>query len=495
MKLNAIIQDIGAVETRGTLDIDITAITSDSREVVPGSLFFAVRGFASDGHRYIPQALEKGAAAVVCEEIPGHAQDDGSAMGGTERPSATFIKVTDSRHAVALAADAFYGHPSRQLTLVGITGTNGKTTTVTLLYRLFKALGHPSGLLSTIANYVDDKRLETANTTADPITINRLLAEMVEAGCGYCFMEVSSIGVEQERVAGLHFAAGIFSNLTHDHLDYHKTFAEYLRCKKLFFDNLPKTAFAIINVDDKNGPVMVQNTAAKVVTYACKRPANHTARILEQGFEGMLLRIDGKETWSRLVGAHNAYNLLAIYTTAVCLGTEPEEVLVSLSNLQSAPGRLETVRGPRDLAVVIDYAHTPDALENVLTTLRDVAPERQLICLFGCGGDRDKTKRPEMAQVAERLADRLVVTSDNARTEDPEAILADIRTGLSTVGLAKSIFITDRREAIRTAILTAPESATILLAGKGHEDYQIIGHEKLHFDEKEIVTETFKLIL
>ncbi|MBR6858059.1 MAG: UDP-N-acetylmuramoyl-L-alanyl-D-glutamate--2,6-diaminopimelate ligase [Bacteroidales bacterium] len=495
MKLNAIIQDIGAVETRGTLDIDITAITSDSREVVPGSLFFAVRGFASDGHRYIPQALEKGAAAVVCEEIPGHAQDDGSAMGGTEQPSATFIKVTDSRHAVALAADAFYGHPSRQLTLVGITGTNGKTTTVTLLYRLFKALGHPSGLLSTIANYVDDKRLETANTTADPITINRLLAEMVEAGCGYCFMEVSSIGVEQERVAGLHFAAGIFSNLTHDHLDYHKTFAEYLRCKKLFFDNLPKTAFAIINVDDKNGPVMVQNTAAKVVTYACKRPADHTARILEQGFEGMLLRIDGKETWSRLVGAHNAYNLLAIYTTAVCLGTEPEEVLVALSNLQSAPGRLETVRGPRDLAVVIDYAHTPDALENVLTTLRDVAPERQLICLFGCGGDRDKTKRPEMAQVAERLADRLVVTSDNARTEDPEAILADIRTGLSTVGLAKSIFITDRREAIRTAILTAPESATILLAGKGHEDYQIIGHEKLHFDEKEIVTETFKLIL
>ena len=342
---------------------------------------------------------------------------------------------------------------------------------------------------------MDDRRLETANTTADPITINRLLAEMVDAGCGYCFMEVSSIGVEQERVAGLHFAAGIFSNLTHDHLDYHKTFAEYLRCKKLFFDNLPKTAYAIINVDDKNGPVMVQNTAAKVVTYACKRPADHTARILEQSFEGMLLRIDGKETWSRLVGAHNAYNLLAIYTTAVCLGTDPDEVLVALSNLRSAPGRLENLRGPRDLAVVIDYAHTPDALENVLDTLREVAPERQLICLFGCGGDRDKTKRPEMAQVAERLADRLVVTSDNCRTENPEAILADIRAGLTTDGLAKSIFITDRREAIRTAILTAPESATILLAGKGHEDYQIIGHEKLHFDEKEIVTETFKLIL
>ena len=484
MKLNELIQDIGAVEVRGSLDIDITAITSDSREVTPGALFVAVRGFASDGHRYIAQAIGKGAAAVVCEEIPDQVRDD-----------VTFVRVSNSRHAVALAADAFYGHPSRKLTLVGITGTNGKTTTVTLLYRLFKALGHPCGLLSTIANYVDDKRLETANTTADPITINRLLAEMVDAGCGYCFMEVSSIGVEQERVAGLTFAAGIFSNLTHDHLDYHKTFAEYLRCKKLFFDNLPRSARAIINVDDKNGPVMVQNTAAKVVTYACKRPADHTARILEQSFEGMLLRIDGKETWCRLVGAHNAYNLLAIYTTAVCLGIDPDEVLVALSGLQSAPGRLENLHGPRDLAVIIDYAHTPDALENVLGTLRDVAPERQLICLFGCGGDRDKTKRPEMAQVAERLADRLVVTSDNARTEDPEAILADIRAGLTTDGLAKSIFITDRREAIRTAILTAPESATILLAGKGHEDYQIIGHEKRHFDEKEIVTETFKLIL
>ncbi len=270
---------------------------------------------------------------------------------------------------------------------MGITGTNGKTTTVTLLYRLFKALGHPCGLLSTIANYVDDRRLETANTTADPITINRLLAEMVDAGCGYCFMEVSSIGVEQERVAGLRFAAGIFSNLTHDHLDYHKTFAEYLRCKKLFFDNLPKSAYAIINVDDKNGPVMVQNTAAKVVTYACKRPADHTARILEQSFEGMLLRIDGKETWSRLIGAHNAYNLLAIYTTAVCLGTDPDEVLVALSGLQSAPGRLENLRGPRDLAVVIDYAHTPDALENVRRRPRqDQAPRD--------GAGRGPARRP-----------------------------------------------------------------------------------------------------
>ena len=361
MKLKDIIRNIDPVEVLGSLDTEITAITCDSREVTPGALFIAVKGFASDGHKYIPSALEKGAVAVICEEIPGHpstgsgtAGNDGNVMAGPDRPSVTIVKVANSRHAVAMAADAFYGHPSGKLSLVGITGTNGKTTTVTLLYRLFKAMGHPSGLLSTIANYVDDKRLETANTTADPITINRLLAEMVDAGCSYCFMEVSSIGVEQERVAGLEFAAGIFSNLTHDHLDYHKTFAEYLRCKKLFFDNLPKEAYAIINVDDKNGPVMVQNTAAKVVTYACKRLADHTARILEQSFEGMLLKIDGKETWTRLVGAHNAYNLLAIYTTAVCLGAPVDEVLVALSNLASAPGRLENIRGPRDLAVIID---------------------------------------------------------------------------------------------------------------------------------------------
>ena len=508
MKLKDILRNIDPVEVTGSLDTEITAITCDSREVVPGALFIAVKGFASDGHKYIPSALEKGAVAVIFEGAlppilprgsrpisPSDTASAGPSDDGPGTSGTTWVKVANSRHAVAMAADAFYGHPSGKLSLVGITGTNGKTTTVTLLYRLFKAMGHPAGLLSTIANYVDDKRLETANTTADPITINRLLAQMVDAGCSYCFMEVSSIGVEQERVAGLEFAAGIFSNLTHDHLDYHKTFAEYLRCKKLFFDNLPKTAFAIINADDKNGPVMVQNTAAKVVTYACRRLADHTARILEQSFEGMLLRIDGKETWTRLVGAHNAYNLLAVYTTAVCLGAPVDEVLVALSGLASAPGRLENLRGPRDLAVIIDYAHTPDALENVLTTLRNIAPERQLICCFGCGGDRDKTKRPEMAQVAARLADRLVVTSDNCRTEDPEAIIRDIRAGLDWEGAAKSLFITDRREAIRTAILTAPEGAVILLAGKGHEDYQIIGHEKTHFSEKEIVNETFKLML
>ena len=359
---------------------------------------------------------------------------------------------------------------------------------------MFRNLGYSCGLLSTIANYVGDERLETENTTVDPITLNSLLARMVEKGCSYCFMEVSSIGVEQDRVTGLDFALGIFSNLTHDHLDYHKTFAEYLRCKKLFFDRLPKGAIALVNSDDRHGSVMVQNTKAQVVTYSVQGLADHTARILEQNFDGMLLKIDGVDTWCRLIGRHNAYNLLAIYSAAVCLGQDTTETLVALSNLESAPGRLENLRGPKGLSVVIDYAHTPDALENVLTTLRAIAPERTLICLFGCGGDRDRTKRPEMAQVAQKLADRLIVTSDNPRTEVPEAIIKDITAGLDAKGLAKALVITDRREALRTAILTAPENATLLVAGKGHETYQVIGHTKYPFDEKEIVNETFQLI-
>ena len=466
MKLKDIIQQTGAVILHGTPDTEISAITSDSRKAGNGSLFLAVKGVDRDGHDYIDAALAAGATAVV---------------------SATRLDL-------ALCADNFYGHPSRDLTLVGITGTNGKTTTVTLLYHLFRKLGYECGLLSTIANYVGDKRMETANTTSDPITINSLLAEMVAAGCEYCFMEVSSIGMEQERVAGLKFKAGIFSNLTHDHLDYHKTFAEYLRCKKLFFDSLPADAWAIINIDDKNGPVMVQNTAAKVITYSCKRIADRTCRILEESFEGMLLKLDGTETWTRLIGEHNAYNILAIYATALALGADRDETLVALSTLESAPGRLENHRGPRGLSAVIDYAHTPDAMENVLKTLREIAPERQLICLFGCGGDRDKTKRPEMAAVAEKFADRIIVTSDNSRTERTEDILEDIRAGFTPKGLARALFIADRREAIRTAILTAQENATILLAGKGHETYQILGKEHFHFDEREVIDEVFKMI-
>lgn len=486
MRLDKITEDCGICARYGEGNPEITAICSDSRKVVPGALFIAVKGFANDGHKYIGTAVEKGAAAVVYEDY---------AAVESRKEGIIYIQVSSSRHALAMIADAFYGHPSQKLTLVGITGTNGKTTTVTLLHRLFTGLGYHCGLLSTIANYIGEKKSETANTTADPITINSLLASMADQGCEYCFMEVSSIGMEQERVTGLKFKAGIFSNLTHDHLDYHKTFAEYLRCKKLFFDSLPADAVAITNTDDRNGMVMVQNTKAKVVTYSCRSIADHTCRIIEESFDGMLLKIDGKETWCRLIGQHNAYNILAIYTTAVTLGADPQEVLVGISNLASAPGRLETVRGPGDLSVVIDYAHTPDALENVLKTLRDIAPRRPLICVFGCGGDRDRTKRPEMAEVAGRLSDRIIVTSDNSRTEKTSDIISDIRKGLDAAAMAKSLFIEDREQAIRTAIMTAAPGSTILLAGKGHETYQIIGTEKRHFDEKEIVSDALKNIV
>ena len=354
-----------------------------------------------------------------------------------------------------------------------------------------RGLGYECGMLSTIANYVGSERLETANTTSDPVTINTLLARMVEAGCAYCFMEVSSIGVEQERITGLEFAVGIFSNLTHDHLDYHKTFAEYLRCKKLFFDRLGSEATAIINIDDKHGEVMLQNCAAKPVRYSCKRIADHSCRIMEQGHEGMLLRIDGAEVWTRLIGAHNAYNLTAAYCTALALGVDKEEALVGLSRLESAPGRLETIYGPRGLCAVIDYAHTPDALDNVLGTLREVSCGRTLVCLFGCGGDRDSSKRPEMAAVAQKWADRIFVTSDNSRSERTEDIMDDIRKGFSREGLAKTVFIADRKEAIRAALQLSPDGSIVLLAGKGHETYQIIGAQKTHFDEKEIVKEIF----
>ena len=487
MRLDRIIRNTGGIFTAGDSAAEIDSICCDSRKVTRGSLFVAVKGFAADGHEYISRAIGKGARAVVYEDQElTDFQTSAMALEGI-----ALIKVESSRKALAIMAANFYDNPSEKLTLVGITGTNGKTTTVTLLYRMFMALGYNCGLLSTIANYVGTKGTEAVNTTSDPITINSLLSEMVDAGCEYCFMEVSSIGVEQDRIAGLRFKAGIFSNLTHDHLDYHKTFAEYLRCKKLFFDTLPSDSYAITNIDDRNGMVMLQNIKAQVVTYSCRSIADHTCRVMEQSFEGMLVKIDGREAWSRLIGMHNAYNLLAIYTTAVTLGTDPEEVLTAMSTLLPAPGRLENIRGPRDISVIIDYAHTPDALENVLSTLREIAPERQLICLFGCGGDRDKTKRPEMGKIAQKMADRIIVTSDNSRSESTADIMADIKEGMDVSGRAKSLFIEDREQAIRTAIMIADQGATILLAGKGHETYQITGTEKKHFDEREIVTEIF----
>ncbi len=487
MRLDKVIRNTGGTFTAGSGAAEIDAICSDSRKVTRGSLFVAVKGFAADGHEYISRAIGMGARAVVYED---------QEMTDFQTASITLdgvalIKVGSSRKALAIIAANFYDNPSEKLTLVGITGTNGKTTTVTLLHRMFMAMGYNCGLLSTIANYVGTRGTEAVNTTSDPITINSLMNEMVNAGCEYCFMEVSSIGVEQDRVAGLKFKAGIFSNLTHDHLDYHKTFAEYLRCKKCFFDDLPADAYAITNIDDRNGMVMMQNTKAEVVTYSCRSIADHTCRVMEQSFDGMLVKIDGREAWSRLIGMHNAYNLLAIYSTAVTLGADPDEVLTALSTLAPAPGRLENIKGPRDISVIIDYAHTPDALENTLKTLREIAPERQLICLFGCGGDRDRTKRPEMGRIAQKLADRIIVTSDNSRTEKTSDILAEIKEGMDTGGKARSLFIEDREQAIRTAVMIADQGATILLAGKGHETYQITGTEKKHFDEKEIVNNIF----
>ena len=438
-RLEDIIKDCGAVSVSGDRSVAINSVTCDSRKAGPGCMFIAVKGFSSDGHRYIGDAVAAGAAAIVYEDSEAAAPFIGAAG------APAFVKVSSSRHAEAVIASNFYGKPSEKLTLVGITGTNGKTTTVTLLYRMFTAMGYSCGLLSTIANYVGTKRYEAVNTTSDPITINSLL----------------------------------------------ETFAEYLRCKKLFFDNLPEDAYAITNIDDRNGMVMVQNTKAHVVTYSCRSMADHTARVMEESFEGMMLKVDGRETWTNLIGMHNAYNILAVYTTAIVLGAGQEEALVAISSLRSAPGRLENLRGPRGISVVIDYAHTPDALENVLKTLREIAPERTLICLFGCGGDRDSTKRPEMGKIAGQMADRIIVTSDNSRTEDTRMIMDEIMEGMDSAGKSRSLLIEDREQAIRTAIMTAPDNSTILLAGKGHEDYQIIGTEKRHFDEKEIVEATF----
>ena len=491
MRLDRIIRNCDAEITYGSCHVEVDAVCCDSRQVKAGAMFIAVKGFSSDGHEYISMAISKGARVIVYEDSEAVRKQS---IHKDEAEGVVFVKVGSARRAMGIMASNFYNNPSEKLTLIGITGTNGKTTTVTLMHRMFMSMGYNCGLLSTIANYVGNKGTEAINTTSDPITMNSMMDQMVKAGCEYCFMEVSSIGVEQERIAGLKFKAAIFSNLTHDHLDYHKTFSEYIRCKKMFFDNLDVEATAIINTDDKNGQVMVQNTKAKVVTYSCRSMADHTCRVMEQSFEGMLLKIDGKEAWTGLIGQHNAYNLLALYSTAVELGADPEEVLVAMSTLRPAPGRLENMKGPKDISVIIDYAHTPDALENVLKTLREIAPDRELICLFGCGGDRDKTKRPEMGLIAQKMADRIIVTSDNSRTEKTSDIMADIKTGMDISGRAKSLFIEDREEAIRTAIMLATPGATVLLAGKGHETYQIIGTEKRHFDEKEIVEEIFKTI-
>lgn len=457
-------------------------LTCDSRNVRPGDCFFAIRGTQSDGHDYIPMAVEKGAAAVVCEQLPAEPAEE-----------VVYVVVPDSAGAMADLAAAFYGFPSRELKLVGITGTNGKTTTVTLLYDLVRALGYRAGLISTVVYKVDGREIEATHTTPDPIRLNAMMREMADAGCEFCFMECSSHAIVQERIRGLDFAGGIFSNITHDHLDYHKTFAEYIRAKKRFFDGLPKGAFALTNADDRNGMVMVQNTAAAVSTYSLRGMADFRCKIIEMHVDGMLLRIDGQELWTGLLGRFNAYNLVAVYGAAVLLGLDRGEVLRVLSTLHPVSGRFEIVRAANGTVAVVDYAHTPDALENVLRTIEEIrTPAQQLIVVCGCGGDRDRTKRPEMAAIAVKYASMAIFTSDNPRHESPEAILDEMVAGLQPG--TRYVRITDRAEAIRTAVLLSRPGDILLVAGKGHETYQILGDVKHHFDDREEVRKAFELL-
>ena len=479
MKLSKLLNNIKVITILRNRETEVKSICFDSREVKDGSLFVALKGETSDGHDFIGKAVESGAIAIVCEVLPSNSL------------SAIIIQVDDSHKTLGFLASNYYNNPSDKLRLVGITGTNGKTTTVTLLYQLFTKLGYKCGLLSTIANYVFERRLGSTHTTPDPIEINSLLSEMVDTGCEYCFMEVSSHSLDQNRVCGLNFTGAIFSNITHDHLDYHKTFQEYIRVKKSFFDNLPPSAFALTNIDDKNGLVMLQNTVAKKHRYSCHAPADFNCKIIEKGLDGMLIKIDNREVWTKFIGVHNAYNLLAVYSTAILLGADKEEVLVQLSSLSSVSGRLEYLKGFNELTAVVDYAHTPDALENVLKTLKDCAGDSEIVTLFGCGGNRDKTKRPEMAQIAAKYSDKVVVTSDNPRFEEPEAIIEDIKAGFTAKESARTLFITDRREAIKAAILMSKDGSIILVAGKGHEDYQDIKGVKHHFDDKEVILEVF----
>ena len=483
MKLIDIIKETGVTDS-ATADkfrnIDIEDVCTDSRKCRHGSLFIAVKGAAADGHKYICNAIDNGAKVILYENeenIEEYRRDD-----------ILFIPVKDGRTAEAIAAKNFYGDPTSCIKLVGVTGTNGKTSIATLLYRLLGNLGYECGLISTIANYVGKRRYETINTTPGPIELNRLLAEMVECGCEYCFMEVSSHALDQKRTEGLKFAGAIFTNLTHDHLDYHKTFANYLAAKKKLFDNLDIDAFALINEDDKNGSVMLQNCKARRYGYSCRNAADFKCRIIEKNIDGTLLNINGKEIWCRFIGLHNAYNITAVYGAAVLLGMKEEEVAVEVSRLTAVSGRLEYFKGSNDIIAAVDYAHTPDALENVLKTLKDLNPAGDLICVFGCGGNRDKTKRPEMGAIA----DKVVVTSDNPRFEDPLAIINDIKEGMDIKARCKSSFIPDRQEAVRVAILNAKPGSIILVAGKGHEDYQIVNGVKHHLDDKELIKSAFE---
>lgn len=482
-RLSEILRQTPVREVLGDGERPVGGLTYDSRAVKPGDCFFAVRGTQADGHAFIPAAVAAGAAAVVCEQLPAD-----------PAPGVTYVVVPDSAGAMADLAAAFYDYPSRELKLVGITGTNGKTTTATLLYDLVRALGYKAGLISTVVYRIEGREVEATHTTPDSIRLNALMREMADAGCEFCFMECSSHAIVQERTRGLSFAGGIFSNITHDHLDYHKTFAEYIRAKKRFFDMLPAGSFALTNLDDRNGRVMVQNTAAAVHTYSLCGMADFRCRIVETHLDGMLLRIDGQEVWVGLLGRFNAYNLLAVYGTAVLLGLDRGEVLRVLSTLRPVSGRFEIVRAANGTTAVVDYAHTPDALENVLRTIEEIrTPQQQLLVVCGCGGDRDRTKRPEMAQIAVQYASTAIFTSDNPRHESPEAILDEMVAGLDPG--TRYLRIADRAEAIRTAVMLSHPGDVILVAGKGHETYQIIGDVKHHFDDREEVRRAFETLL
>lgn len=476
-----LLKNVKVIGINGNPDVEINGMELDSRQVKPGGLFFAVKGTVTDGHKFIPKALENGAVAVVCQDLPE-----------TMPEGVTFVKLENTEHAVGQIATDFYGDPTSKMKLVGVTGTNGKTTIATVLYNMFRRLGFKAGLLSTVCNYVDGQPIPTEHTTPDPITLNRLLAQMVEAGCQYAFMEVSSHAVAQNRIGGLRFAGGIFTNLTRDHLDYHKTFENYRDAKKAFFDNLPKDAFAITNADDKNGMVMVQNTKANVKTYSVKQMADFKAKIIECHFEGMYLEINGREVGVQFIGKFNVSNLLAVYGAAVMLGQQPEDVLVAMSEMKSVNGRFEAITAPKGFTAIVDYAHTPDALENVLNAIHDVLEGKgQVITVCGAGGNRDKGKRPIMAQEAVRQSNRVIITSDNPRFEEPQDIINDMLAGLDEEQRKKVFSIVDRREAIRLACDIAQKGDVVLIAGKGHEDYQEIKGVKHHFDDKEEVRKCF----
>ena len=484
MKLKDLLTKIKPVEIIGNADIDITGINIDSRKIESGHLFVAMRGTQVDGHQFIPKAIEKGAAAVLCEEIAEPVE------------GVTYIKVADCEDSVGPVATTFYGDPTSKLKLVGVTGTNGNTTIATLLYNMFRKMGHKCGLLSTVCNYVDDEAYPTDHTTPDPIELNMLLAKMVDAGCDYAFMECSSHAIAQKRIGGLVFAGGLFTNLTRDHLDYHKTFENYRDAKKKFFDDLPKGAFAITNADDKNGMVMVQNTKATVKTYSTRTMADFTAHIIECHFEGMYLEMDGHEVGVQFIGKFNVSNLLAVYGAARMLGKNSEEILVVLSTLKSVSGRLEPIQSPEGFTAVVDYAHTPDALENVLNAIHEVldGKEGKIITVCGAGGNRDKGKRPLMAQEAVKQSNKVIITSDNPRFEEPQDIINDMLAGLTPQQMKKVVSIVDRREAIKTACMLAQKGDVILIAGKGHEDYQDVKGVKHHFDDREECRKAFGLI-